>query len=171
MWRDKKWQPIPPKNANLALAPSLKPKADNSMADYKPTPVSAVAPSQKQTILGPSMSLHGELSGNEDLLVEGQFEGTLKLPDHCVTVGSQGQVKAEVHARHVIVLGTVNGNIIAREKIEIRKSGRVVGDLAAAGIAIEDGAYLKGSIDIQRGETQTPGRSLATASAAVKTSV
>jgi cytoskeletal protein CcmA (bactofilin family) len=84
------------------------------------------------------------------LLIEGQFDGTITLPEHCLTVGPNGHVKAEIRARQVVILGSVDGNITAREKIEIRKTGHVVGDLVSAGIAIEEGAYFKGSIDILR---------------------
>ena len=100
------------------------------------------------------MVLRGDLSGKEDLLIEGQFEGTISLHEHCLTVGPHGQVKAEIHARQVVIQGTVNGNVTARERVEIRKSGNVVGDLVAAAIAIEDGAYFKGSIDILREPAQ-----------------
>lgn len=103
-----------------------------------------------QTVIGRSMALRGDLTGKEDLLIEGQFEGTINLPEHCLTVGGSGEVKAETHARQVVILGTVTGNITARERIEIRKTGHVVGDLVAAAIAIEDGAFFKGSIDIVR---------------------
>lgn len=103
-----------------------------------------------QTVVGRSTILSGELSGKGDLLIEGQFQGTVNLPENCVTVGSGGEVKAELHARHVIVHGAVTGNISAGEKIEIRKTGHVVGDLVSAAIAIEDGAFFKGSIDIVR---------------------
>jgi len=126
--------------------------------------------SQNQTILGQSIALHGEMSGKEDLLIEGQLEGTINLPDHCVTVGSHGEVKAEVHARQVIVLGTLTGNITASEKVEIRKTGQVVGDLVAAAVAIEDGAYFKGSIDILREQSHGAPRS-APVSVPVKASV
>jgi len=103
-----------------------------------------------QTMMGRSVVVSGELSGAEDLLIEGQLDGTIRLQEHTLTVGQHGQVKAEVNARQVIVLGTVNGNITARDRIEIRKTGHVVGDLVSAGIAIEEGAYFKGSIDILR---------------------
>ena len=125
---------------------------------------------QNQTILGQSIALHGEISGKEDLLIEGQLEGTINLPDHCVTVGSHGEVKAEVHARQVIVLGALTGNITASEKVEIRKTGQVVGDLVAAAVAIEDGAFFKGSIDILREQDQNKARP-ATMSGALKASV
>ena len=106
-----------------------------------------------RTILGPSVTLRGELAGDEDLVIEGQFDGTVHLHDCCLTIGPQGQVKAEIQARRVVVQGAVTGNITARERIEIRKTGRVMGDLLAAGIAIEDGAYFKGSIEILREES------------------
>jgi len=108
--------------------------------------------SESKTVLGRSVVISGELSGAEDLLIEGQLEGTVRLQEHTLTVGQHGQVKAEVNARQVVVLGAVHGNITARERIEIRKTGHVVGDLVSAGIAIEEGAYFKGSIDILREE-------------------
>ncbi|MBI4165780.1 MAG: polymer-forming cytoskeletal protein [Acidobacteria bacterium] len=126
-------------------------------------PVAGISEPGRSTILGPSVALHGELAGDEDLVIEGQFDGTLHLGDHCVTVGAQGQVKAEIQATRVIVEGAVTGNITARERIEIRKTGRVLGDLIAAGIAIEDGAYFKGSIEILREESPKPAPAFARA--------
>jgi len=104
------------------------------------------------TILGRTVVVQGQLSGGEDLLIDGQFEGNINLDDHCLTVGTEGHVKAEIRARQVVILGSVTGNLSAREKIDIRRTGHVVGDLVAATVAIEDGAYFKGSIDIARGE-------------------
>jgi cytoskeletal protein CcmA (bactofilin family) len=121
------------------------------------------APFSNQTILGRSMVLRGELAGKEDLLIEGQFEGTISLQDHCLTIGPNGQVKADIHARQVIVQGTVTGDITAGEKIDIRKTGHVVGGLVAAAVAIEDGAYFKGSIEILREQGQRPEPTSATA--------
>jgi cytoskeletal protein CcmA (bactofilin family) len=115
--------------------------------------------SQHQTVLGQTVVMKGELSANEDLLIEGQFEGTISLEDHCLTVGADGQVKAEIRARQVVILGSVSGNIAAREKAEIRRSGHVVGDLKAGAVAIEEGAFFKGSIDILREEAQEGSRS------------
>ena len=122
-----------------------------------PRPTPALVPSQGASILGRSMVLKGELTGKEDLTVEGQFEGTIDVADNTLTVGPQGQVKSEVRARHVIVHGSVSGKIAAREKIDIRRTGNVTGDLVAAGVAIEDGAYFKGSIEILReGKNEAP---------------
>lgn len=107
-----------------------------------------------RTILGPSVTLRGELTGDEDLLIEGQFEGSIHLRDHCLTVGAQGQVKADIEVSRAVIQGAITGNITARERIEIHKTGKVMGDLVAPGIAIEDGAYFKGSIEILREEGQ-----------------
>jgi len=128
--------------------------------------VSSTTPtSPHQTVLGQTAVLRGELSANEDLLIEGHFEGTITLDDHRLTVGANGQVKAEIRARQVVVLGTVSGNVVAREKIEIRRSGHIVGDLTAGAVAIEEGAYFKGSIDILREEAQEGPRTTTATSA------
>ncbi len=124
----------------------------------EPTPKSthpSSAPSP-HTILGRTVVVKGELSAGEDLLIDGQFEGNINLDDHCLTVGTEGHVKAEIHARQVVILGSVTGNLTAREKIEIRRTGHVVGDLVAATVAIEEGAYFKGSIDIARDDSSGP---------------
>ncbi len=120
---------------------------------YKPLESSAPS-SSRPTNLGSTVVLKGDLTGSEDLIVEGQFDGTINLREHCLTIGARGQVKAEIQATRVIIEGSVTGNITARERIEIRKTGRVMGDLVAPGIAIEDGAYFKGSIEILRDETR-----------------
>jgi len=126
------------------------PRVETSMSE--PSLNSPVAGDQ-HTLLGRTVVMHGELSAGEDLRIEGEFEGNIRLDGHCLTVGPAGRVKAEVRARQVVVFGAMDGNVIASEKIDIRRSGRVVGDLVAATVAIEDGAYFKGSIDIARGET------------------
>jgi len=115
----------------------------------------------RQTVLGQTVVLKGELSANEDLLIEGQFEGTIALEQHCVTVGANGQVKAEIRARQAVILGTVSGKVAAKEKVEIRRSGHLVGDLTTGAVAIEEGAYFKGSIEIVREDTPQGARSLA----------
>lgn len=111
--------------------------------------MSSVAGNQ-HTFLGRTVVAQAQLSAQKDLTVEGQIEGTLSLADHCLNVGTGGRVKAEIQARQIVILGSVTGNLTAREKIEIRRSGQVVGDVVAATVAIEDGAYFKGSVDITR---------------------
>jgi len=100
--------------------------------------------------IGKSVLVKGELSGSEDLYIDGEVEGTVELRDNNLTVGPNGRVRANLNAREVTVLGKVQGNVKARDKIEIRKSGSVIGDIITSRITIEDGAYFKGSIDIQK---------------------
>ena len=100
--------------------------------------------------VGASIRIKGEISGNEDLLVEGTVEGPIHLVDHRLTVGLNAKLNSEVVAREVIVHGNVEGNLRASERIEIMKTGSVVGNLTTARILIEDGAGFKGSIEIDR---------------------
>lgn len=98
--------------------------------------------------IGKSVMVKGEISSSEDLFVDGEVRGAIELKDHSLTVGPNGRVDANVNAREIVVQGTLNGNVHASEKIEIRKTGSILGDLSTARIIIEDGAYFKGSIDI-----------------------
>jgi cytoskeletal protein CcmA (bactofilin family) len=100
--------------------------------------------------LGASLHVKGEISGNEDLHIDGSVEGLVQLEDRKLTVGASAKVTADVVAREVVVYGSVKGNLRARDRIEIKKDGSVVGDLTTARIMIEDGAYFKGSIEIDR---------------------
>jgi cytoskeletal protein CcmA (bactofilin family) len=100
--------------------------------------------------LGPSLHVKGEITGHEDLLVDGSVEGLIQLEDRKLTVGSTAKVTADVIAREVVVYGSVKGNLRAKDRIEIKKDGSVVGDLTTARIMIEDGAYFKGSIEIDK---------------------
>ena len=94
--------------------------------------------------------MKGEISGNEDLHIDGSVEGLVQLEDRKLTVGASAKLTADVVAREVVVYGSVKGNLRARDRIEIKKDGSVVGDLTTARIMIEDGAYFKGSIEIDR---------------------
>jgi cytoskeletal protein CcmA (bactofilin family) len=123
---------------------------ETSMTDTTPKPSVPVASTNHASRLGGSLVMRGELSGKDDLVIEGQIEGPINLQDHCLTIAARGQAKSDINARQVIVGGSVVGKISATEKIEIRKTGHVVGDLSAAGIAIEEGAYFKGSIEVVR---------------------
>lgn len=151
LW-EKKPQPVAPKQPEPQWVPPPPPapKFEKPIMDTTSKVTNPMPADQSPTVLGRSVVIHGELSASEDLLIEGQFDGTINLQDNCLTVGAKGQVKAEVKARQVVVHGSVNGNITAREKVEIRKTGQVLGDLVAMGVAIEDGAYVKGSIEILR---------------------
>jgi cytoskeletal protein CcmA (bactofilin family) len=98
--------------------------------------------------IGKSLRLKGEITGSEDLLVNGEVEGAIELKENSLTVGPNGSVKADVSARSITVMGHLCGNVRAGEKIEICKTGSLEGDLSTARIVIEDGAVFRGSIDI-----------------------
>ncbi len=99
--------------------------------------------------IGKSVVFKGELSGSEDLVIEGTVEGKVDLGEHVLTVGSHGKIKAEVVAKIVIVLGEIVGNVTASEKVDIRDSGSVDGDIKSPRMAIAEGARLRGSVDMQ----------------------
>jgi cytoskeletal protein CcmA (bactofilin family) len=98
--------------------------------------------------LGASIRVKGEISGNEDLHIDGTVEGLVQLDGRKLTVGMAAKLTADVMAREIVVYGSVKGNLHATDKIEIKKDGSVIGDLTTARIMIEDGAYFKGSIEI-----------------------
>ena len=100
--------------------------------------------------IGKSVVIKGELSGSEDLTIEGQVEGRIDLKDNVLTIGPNGKIKAEVFAKAVVVLGEVTGNVTASEKVDIRDNGSVDGDVASPRVAIAEGAHFRGSVDMQR---------------------
>ena len=102
--------------------------------------------------IGKAVRVVGQIYSKEDLFVDGDLEGTVEALEHKLTIGPNGKAHATVKAREVVVLGIIQGNVEAAEKIEIRKDAKLVGDIKTARIVIEDGAYFKGSIDIARTE-------------------
>ena len=104
--------------------------------------------------IGQSVQIMGELTGNEDLTIEGRVDGKIMLKDHNLTIGANGRITAEVHAKTVVIVGQVSGNITADDKVEIAPSGSVEGDIRAPRVAISDGARFKGSIDMDPGEAE-----------------
>jgi cytoskeletal protein CcmA (bactofilin family) len=100
--------------------------------------------------IGKSVVIKGELNGSEDLTIEGHVEGKIELKDHVLTIGPNGKIKAAVFAKAVIVLGEVNGNVTASEKVDIRDNGSVDGDIISPRVAIAEGAHFRGSVDMQR---------------------
>ncbi len=102
--------------------------------------------------IGKSVVVKGELSGSEDLYLDGEVEGSIELNDHSVVIGPNGRIRASVRAKDIIVHGKVDGNLYGGERVELKKSAVLVGDIFTQRIAIEDGAYFKGGIDIQKNE-------------------
>jgi cytoskeletal protein CcmA (bactofilin family) len=128
------------------------------MSQSKNTGAPAIAPAgirpstplaRTLALLGPTIVVKGEITSDEDLQIDGRVEGPVSLRGHRLTVGRSGQLSSEVTAREVIVYGNVSGNLRARDRVEIKKDGRVIGDIATARISIEDGAYFKGHIEIE----------------------
>jgi cytoskeletal protein CcmA (bactofilin family) len=105
---------------------------------------------ERNVNIGKSVVIKGELSGSEDLTIEGQVEGKIELRQNVLTIGPNGRIKAQVFAKAVVILGEVTGNVTATEKVDIRDNGSVDGDLAAPRVAIAEGAHFRGSIDMQR---------------------
>lgn len=105
--------------------------------------------------IGKSVVIKGELSGSEDLYIDGQVEGSIELSGNRLIIGPHGQVRANVNAKGVVVQGKLDGNIRASERAELTKSAVAVGDITAQRVAIEEGAYFKGKVDIQKDITKT----------------
>jgi cytoskeletal protein CcmA (bactofilin family) len=115
-----------------------------------PAPVAMNGPKQS-AVIGPSMTIKGDIRAREELLVDGDVEGTLESQS-LLTVGPNGKVRGNIKARQAAIFGSVRGNVEVTEKIAIRDQGSLIGDIKGAGISIDDGAYFKGSIDIIRPE-------------------
>jgi len=100
--------------------------------------------------IGQSIHIKGELTGNEDLTIEGKVEGKVFLKDHNLTVGANGKIVAEIQAKTVMVLGEVTGNITADDKVEVAATGTMRGDIQAPRVVLADGAKFKGAIDMDK---------------------
>jgi cytoskeletal protein CcmA (bactofilin family) len=118
--------------------------------------------------IGKSVIIKGELSGSEDLYLDGEVEGNIELRGHSLVIGPNGRIRANVHAKDVVVHGKVDGNLRGTEKVELKKSAVLNGDIFTQRIIIEDGAFFKGAIDIQKAsvETKPEVKPVATAAAA-----
>ena len=109
---------------------------------------SAISPSGSSARLGSSLQIKGEITGSEDLQIDGVVEGPISLDGHDLIVGSSAQLHSEIHAGEVVVCGKLVGNVHARGRVEVTKDGSITGDLSCARISIEDGAHFKGRIEI-----------------------
>lgn len=117
-----------------------------------PTPAPARQPERRKkelSTIGPSITVKGELIGKEDLEVQGKVEGSISLNKHSVTVGENGRVKADIHAKRIQVGGEVKGNLFGDDEVVILESGRVQGDIKASRVTLENGSKFKGSIDME----------------------
>jgi len=116
------------------------------------SPVSRFEPANNANSIGKSVKVKGDIYSKEDLFVDGTVEGTLEASENKITIGPHGTIQATIKAREVLVLGTIQGDVEAIERLEIRKDAKLLGNIRTARIVIEDGAYFKGSIDIIKPE-------------------
>ncbi len=171
MWNRRKEEEYAPKAPSVpagATEYSREPISPSSAPARNLEPES----SKGSAVIGKAVLVKGQILSREDLYVDGEVEGSIEMQEHRLTIGPNGKVQAGVKAREVVVLGSVNGNVEAADKIDIRKDARLVGDIKTARIVIEDGAYFKGSIDITRTEPPKqakPAPAAAAAAAAVQT--
>ncbi len=142
-------EPERPSTSTATAAPSM----GITEAPAVPRPV-ATATSDQATI-GKSLVIKGEVSGSESLYIDGRVEGSINLSGNRVTIGRNGVVAANINAREIVVLGKVRGNLTASDRVDIRSDGSLTGDVVAARISIEDGAFFKGGIDIRKAGTKS----------------
>src|SRR5512143_291628 len=148
MWNKRQDEPVrpagappvgmPPPAAPFAAAPSL-----------AATPSTGPVERRDAAAVGASIAIVGDITGDEDLTILGRVEGKIDLPQHVVTVGQSGRVKADIHARVVSVAGEVRGNLIAAEQILIRKTATMLGNLTAPRVGLEDGCSFRGSVEME----------------------
>ncbi|MGD0735254.1 MAG: polymer-forming cytoskeletal protein [Terracidiphilus sp.] len=144
------WKPTQSGSMNPSPAPEPIRPAPPAPA---PEPArSAPISAGDQATIGKGLFIKGEITGSESLFIDGKVEGSVMLPGNRVTIGRNGQVSASITAREIVVLGKVRGNMSATDRVDIRAEGSLSGDVAAARISIEDGAFFKGGIDIRKPE-------------------
>jgi cytoskeletal protein CcmA (bactofilin family) len=120
----------------------------------------ASTPRSGSAALGKNVTVKGQIFAREDLTIDGEVEGTVECHEHRLTIGPNARVQAGLKAREIIIHGSIQGNVDATDKIDIKKEAKLVGDIKTSRIVIEDGAYFKGSIDISKaagGKPSQPG--------------
>ncbi len=151
------WKPTQTGTPTPATTPEpIRPAPTTSTAPAF-EPASRTTAASEQASIGKGLSFKGEITGNESLFIDGKVEGSISLPGNRVTVGRNGVVTASVVAREIVVLGKIRGNVSASDRVDIRAEGSLTGDVAAARISIEDGAFFKGGIDIKKPEGSKAG--------------
>ena len=151
MWKQREDTPRPPSSpTNVATEPVMVTGGIGETRGGEQRPMK-----QESVSIGKSIVIKGEVSGSEDLTIEGQVEGKIELRDHILSVGASGRVQAHIAAKAIVVHGQVTGNLTATEKVEIKENGAVDGDIVAPRVAIADGAKFRGSVDMRRDEPST----------------
>jgi cytoskeletal protein CcmA (bactofilin family) len=152
MWNKQQTQP----EAAAAPPVSGSPSPASVVAGGTPsTPRSATSTGTRSSArLGAGLHIKGQLTGTEDLQIDGKVDGPISLDGHQLTVGPTAVLNSEIHAGEVIVFGKVIGNLYARDRVDVKTDGSVIGDISTARISIEDGAHFKGRIEIDPAKSQ-----------------
>src|SRR5215467_5321694 len=137
-----------------AERPAMPTPVTSTASEPAPRPVATTT--SDQATIGKSLVIKGEVTGSESLYIDGRVEGSISLAGNRVTVGRNGVVAANINAREIVVLGKVRGNLTASDRVDIRSDGSLTGDVVAARISIEDGAFFKGGIDIRKAGQASP---------------
>jgi cytoskeletal protein CcmA (bactofilin family) len=152
-----------PKNTTPEPEKTVMTNPQNLNPMGEPTPASAprnaALNTNEQATIGKSLVIKGEVTGSESLYIDGRVEGAINLAGNRVTVGRNGVVNANIVAREIVVIGKVKGNLNASDRVDIRNEGSLTGDVVAQRISIEDGAFFKGGIDIQKPGQRANGKS------------
>ncbi len=151
--------PVQPQATSTPVPPPAEPRVNTAMNNNSSNNTSATSPTAVTAVIGPKIRFKGELIGEEDLLVQGQIDGTINLKDHNLVVGQQGVVKANVIAKTVTIEGNVEGDLFGQEKITIKASSNVNGNITADRVSLEDGAKFRGSIDMDVDASKDPTKS------------
>jgi len=141
--------------AEPAVSPSAAPSTPVAGFNQPSTGKPSSAPARGGARLGASIQIKGEVTGSEDLQIDGIVEGPIRIKGHELTVGPAAQLTSEIHAGDVVAFGKIMGNVHARGRVDIRKDGSITGDISSARISIQDGAYFKGRIEIDPTKSPT----------------
>src|SRR5690348_1525678 len=147
------WKPTQ-QGQSPSPSPTTEPARPTPVAPTLETPRPAASSAGEQASISKGLSIKGEITGTESLFIDGKVEGSISIPGNRVTVGKNGNVTASISAREIVVLGKLKGNVNATDRVDIRAEGALTGDVAAARISIEDGAFFKGGIDIRKADAK-----------------
>jgi cytoskeletal protein CcmA (bactofilin family) len=139
------------------------PKPQYTPSTLNPAPIKPMTSPMDQATIGRSVVIKGEVTGSESLYIDGRIEGTVTFADNRVTVGRNGVVVANINAREVVIMGKVTGNIECSDRVDIRSEGSLTGDIVSQRISIEDGAMLKGAVQVKSSELRGDSKALSAA--------
>ena len=148
------WTKQQPQTEPSAVPPATGPASSVTPFSAPSASRSSSSTARNSARLGSSLQIKGHITGTEDLQIDGKVEGSISLRGHQLTVGSAAQLTSEIHAAEVVVYGKVVGNVHARDRVDVKTDGSIVGDISTARISIEDGAHFKGRIEIDPTKSQ-----------------